>query len=103
MGYDAKRIVTNRDDKGHPVVPIVDLKHSFDGTLSRNQLLQIIQESGYKKRPFWRRYLAERVNCVTFRMWYSPSYSDRVVPDWVLLFLTARHPELYDIFKHKVL
>ena len=88
------RLVLERDEQGNPTCKIIGLGSAFDGTMTKAELRQLIKLSSPTKHNFWKMYLREKCGWSTFKSWYLDSYS-APVPDFLLIFLTARYPELY--------
>ena len=87
------RLILERDDNGNAVCKIIGLSNAFDGTMSKGELRKLIELSGLTKHNFWKTFLHEKCGWSTFKSWYLDSYS-APVPDFLLIFLTARYSEL---------
>lgn len=92
------RVVNQRNDKGHPVTPIEDLGHCFDGTPTKDQLRKLMKLCNLSHKKFWVKYMSNQCAFSTWRTWYTTN-KDARVPQFLLVHLTARYSELYELFK----
>ena len=92
------RLILERDEHGNPICKVVRLGHAFDGTMMKTELRELIELSGLPRHTFWQTYLNEKCGWSTFKTWYLESCT-APVPDFLLVFLTARYPELHQYCK----
>lgn len=88
------RLILATDANGNPTCKIVGLSNAFDGTMTKEELRELIKLSGLTKHNFWKTFLREKCGWSTFKTWYLDSYN-APVPDFLLIFLTARYQELF--------
>lgn len=95
------RVVVDTNKEGKPVIPVIDLGHCLDGCMSKEQLRELMSLCHLSHKKFWIKYLSRQCAFSTFRTWYTVSKKARV-PQFLLVHLTARYPELYELFKKKI-
>ncbi len=95
------RVIVETNENGNPIQPIVDLGNAFDGSMTKTQLRELMAETKLSHKKFWIKYLSRNCGFSTFRTWYTEKRL-APVPQFLLVHLTARYPELYALFKNKI-
>ncbi len=89
------RVILETNERGMPILPVIDLGHAYSGSINAADLKAVIALTNFSNKKFWERYLSKYCGFSTFRGWL---YGTATPPQFLLVHLTATHEELYSLF-----